>query len=63
MENQIKPGQPYENNYYKESIARQWFAPLIPAFGKQRQVHKNYSDLIVKAVCKRQAKIQSESPV
>ena len=63
MENQIKPGQPYANNYYREFIARQWFTPLMPAFGRQRQVYENYSDLNVKAACKRQDKIQSECPL
>jgi hypothetical protein len=62
MENQIKPGQPYENNYYKECIARQRFTPLFPTLGKQRQAHKNYSNLKLKAAGKRQAKIQCEYP-
>lgn len=34
MKNQLKPGQSYENKYYKESIARLWFTNLIPALVK-----------------------------
>jgi len=47
---------------FKEFISR-WFRPVIPALGRQRQAHKNYRDLNLKATCKRQAEIQSECPL
>lgn len=53
MENQSKPGQPYEDDCYKESIAKQWFTPLISTHsGKGR--HIGNSGLNVKGTCKRQ---------
>ena len=58
MEKQTKPGQPYENDYYKEPTARRWFRPSIPTL--EKQAHKNYSDVNLKATCKRQVEIQSE---
>lgn len=64
MENQIKPGQPDENNYFKESKPRWWFTPLIPAHlgGRVRQI-KNYSDLHLQTPCKRRTAIQRECPL
>jgi hypothetical protein len=63
MESQTKPGQYYENNFYKEFIGRLWFMPLILTLGRKRQAHKNYHDLNLKATCKRQVEIQSEYPL
>lgn len=66
MENQIKPGQPYENNYYKEFIAPLWFTPLIPELGRQMPLiptllrHIRVSDLNLKASHKRQDEIETE---
>jgi hypothetical protein len=32
--------------------------PLIPIIGRQRQSHNNYSGLVLKASCNRQAEIK-----
>jgi hypothetical protein len=39
MENQTIPGQPYENNYHKESSGRQWFIPFLSQHLEGRNKH------------------------